>query len=81
MYKYWINVQMAMKYKNVSQMYKWQLNIFLFNQILCNRLYILFIKNNLIIIMLFYNIQQMAVKYKKCTNGNEIFFIQSNIVQ
>ena len=22
---------------------------------------------------------QMAMKYKKCTNGNEIFFIQSNL--
>ena len=55
---------------------------FLFNQILSSRVYILFIKilkelsnkllDNLIIIMLFYNIQQMAMKYKKCTNGIQI---------
>jgi len=25
---------------------------------------------------LFYDNQQMAIKYKKCTNGNEIYFIQ-----
>ena len=40
--------------------------------------------------MLFYNIQQMAmkyknvqmaVKYKKCTNGSEIFLFNENIEQ
>ena len=51
-------------------------------KILNSSVYILFIKifkelsnkllDNLIIIMLFYNIQQMSVKYNKCTNASEI---------
>ena len=36
------NVQMALKCKNVQMALKY----FLFNQILCNRVYILVIKNN-----------------------------------
>ena len=70
-------------------MYKWQWNIFYsINYWAIEYIYCLLkifkeLSNNLLDnslnIMLFYNIQQMAVKYKKCTNGNEIFLFNENI--